>query len=50
MRDPKLWMVRLNKSGTERQEVIAILNKCFLHAKQGVDLQIYSVFASDDSK
>ncbi|OEH73990.1 kow motif domain-containing protein [Cyclospora cayetanensis] len=50
MRDPKLWMVRLNKSGTEREEVIAILNKCFVHARKGMDLQIYSVFASDDLK
>ncbi|KAL8273430.1 hypothetical protein Esti_002675 [Eimeria stiedai] len=50
MRDPKLWMVRLNKSGTEREEVIAILNKCFVHSKLGTDLQIYSVFASDDLK
>lgn len=38
------------QSGTEREEVIAILNKCFVHAKQGTDLQIYSVFASDDLK
>ncbi|KAL8426229.1 hypothetical protein Efla_007038 [Eimeria flavescens] len=50
MRDPKLWMVRVNKTGTEREEVIAILNKCFVHSKLGTDLQIYSVFASDDLK
>ncbi|PHJ21180.1 kow motif domain-containing protein, partial [Cystoisospora suis] len=48
--DPKLWMVKLNKMGVEREVCISILNKCFQQQERGRDPEIYSCYASDDLK
>ncbi|CBZ53496.1 hypothetical protein NCLIV_032830 [Neospora caninum Liverpool] len=48
--DPKLWMVKLNKTGVEREVCISILNKSFQMQEKGSDCEIYSCYASDDLK
>ncbi|KYK63544.1 KOW motif domain-containing protein, partial [Toxoplasma gondii TgCatPRC2] len=48
--DPKLWMVKLNKTGVEREVCISILNKSFQMQEKGKDCEIYSCYASDDLK
>ncbi|KAF8820466.1 KOW motif domain-containing protein [Cardiosporidium cionae] len=46
MNDPKLWLVKLNKSGKERELVISIQNKFFKLQDQGIDLGITSCYAA----
>ncbi|KAF8820933.1 KOW motif domain-containing protein [Cardiosporidium cionae] len=50
MNDPKLWLVKLNKTGKERELVISIQNKFFKLQDQGIDLGITSCYAAQSLK
>ena len=47
--DPKLWLVEC-KTGSEREAVISLMQKCMDLASKGAPLAIKSVFTQDHLK